>query len=80
MGGSKGAERTQQRLAALGMAITALREAAGETKSAMSKATGIDRWFLTGVEAGQRNISIARLFDIADHFGVTPATLLKDVT
>ena len=72
-------ERSQQRLVALGAAITALREAAGETKSATAQATGLNRWFLTGVEAGQRNISIARLFDIADHFGVTPEALLKDV-
>lgn len=72
--------RSERRLAALGSAITQLREAAGETKSATAQATGINRWFLTGLEAGQRNISIARLFDIADHFGVTPAALLKDVT
>ncbi|WP_301150468.1 helix-turn-helix domain-containing protein [Mycobacterium simiae] len=73
-------DRSQQRLVALGAAITALREAAGETKSAAAQATGLNRWFFTGVEAGQRNISLARLFDIADHFGVTAAALLKDVT
>lgn len=73
------ADRCQQRLAILGANITRFREAANETKSATSRATGIDRLFLTGIEAGQRNVSIARLFDIADHFGVAPAALLRDV-
>ncbi|MDP7707450.1 helix-turn-helix domain-containing protein [Mycobacterium sp. TY815] len=80
MGGQMAADRAQQRLAALGANITRLREAANETKSATSRATGIDRIFLTGVEAGQRNISIAKLFDIADHFGVAPATLLSGIS
>jgi transcriptional regulator with XRE-family HTH domain len=72
-------DRSPQRLAALGANITQLREAASETKAATSRATGIDRVFLTGVEAGQRNISVARLFDLADHFGVAPAALLKGI-
>lgn len=73
------ADGDQQRLAVLGANITKLREAANETKIATSRATGIDRMFLTSVEAGQRNISITRLFDIADHFGVAPAALLQNI-
>jgi DNA-binding XRE family transcriptional regulator len=65
---------SQRRVAALGANITKLREAAGESKSAAAEATGMNRWFCTGVEAGQRNISIERPFDIADHFGVAQAT------
>lgn len=70
----------QRRLTTLGANITSLREAAGESKSAASEAIGMNRWFFSGVEAGQRNISIERLFDIADHFGVPPAALLRGVT
>ncbi|KEP41915.1 hypothetical protein MKSMC1_29130 [Mycobacterium kansasii] len=66
-------------MATLGANITKLREAAGETKSAAAEATGMNRWFYTSVEAGQRNISVERLFDIADHFGVPPAALLNDI-
>jgi transcriptional regulator with XRE-family HTH domain len=72
-------ELSQRRPAALGANITKLRESAGESKSAVAAATGINRWFLTGVEAGQRNISVERLFSIADHFAVAPAALFEDV-
>ncbi|MEE6140454.1 helix-turn-helix transcriptional regulator [Mycobacterium sp. 050128] len=70
----------QRRMAILGANITKLREAAGESKSAAAEATGMNRWFFTGVEAGERNISVERLFDIADHFGVPPGALLKGIT
>jgi transcriptional regulator with XRE-family HTH domain len=41
---------------------------------------GLNRGFLRGVEAGERNVSVERLFDIADHFEVTVAALLDGVT
>jgi transcriptional regulator with XRE-family HTH domain len=68
-----------RRLAALGSNITRLREEAGQTKIGLSEAIGMSRKFLADVEAGDRNISVERLFDIADHFGVPPAVLLENI-
>jgi transcriptional regulator with XRE-family HTH domain len=70
----------QRRLAALGATIRELREAAGESKSAAAAAMGMTRYFLIGIEAGERNVSVERLFDIADHYEVRPASLLERVT
>lgn len=66
-------------MVALGAAITRLREAAGESKSTTAEAIGMTRYFLRGVESGDRNISVSRLFDIADHFGVPPAALFSEI-
>jgi hypothetical protein len=38
------------------------------------------RYFLIGIEAGGRNVSVERLFDITHHYGVRPASLLERVT
>ena len=70
----------RRRLAQLGATIRALREAAGESKSAAAAAMGMTRYFLIGIEAGERNVSVERLFDIADHYDVPPAKLLEQVT
>jgi len=80
VGYSRDVTKTSARMVALGAAITRLREASGESKSATAAAIGMTRFFLRGVEAGERNISVARLFDIADHFGVPPAALFSDIT
>jgi transcriptional regulator with XRE-family HTH domain len=45
----------------------------------LSEAIGMSRKFLADVEGGDRNISVERLFDIADHFGVPPAVLLENI-
>jgi transcriptional regulator with XRE-family HTH domain len=72
-------ETTQRRLEALGQTVRSLREAAGESQVAAAQALGLNRGFLIGIEAGRRNVSVERLFDIADHYGVAPAALLKHV-
>jgi transcriptional regulator with XRE-family HTH domain len=41
---------------------------------------GMTRYFLIGIEAGERNVSVERILDIADHYGVRPASLLERVT
>jgi transcriptional regulator with XRE-family HTH domain len=74
---SRVARRRHERL---GANIRQLREAAGETQTAAAAAMGLNRGFLRGVEAGERNVSVERLFDIADHFEVTVAALLDGVT
>lgn len=67
------------RMAAVGAAIRELRETAGESKAAAAEAMGLTRHYLRGIEDGERNVSLERLFDIADHYGVKVATLLEHV-
>jgi transcriptional regulator with XRE-family HTH domain len=69
----------QRRLEALGKSVRALREAAGESQVAAAESLGLNRSFLIGIESGRRNVSVQRLFDIADHYGVRPAALLEHV-
>lgn len=77
----RAATDTDQRgLGALGATIRDLREAAGETKSAAAVAMRMTRYFLIGIETGERNVSVERLFDIADQYRVRPASLLERVT
>lgn len=72
-------ERSQRRLQKLGQTLRALREAAGESQVAVAQALGLNRGFLIGIEAGRRNVSVERLFELADHYGVPPAALLECV-
>jgi transcriptional regulator with XRE-family HTH domain len=67
------------RLVALGEAVRQLRESAGESQVAAAAALGMDRGFLRGIESGQRNFSIERLFVIADHYRVHPRALFDHI-
>ncbi|TXI55077.1 MAG: XRE family transcriptional regulator [Mycolicibacter arupensis] len=77
MGVRLSTETDSQRMAAVGANIRELRESAGESKAVAASAMGMTRQFLRGVEAGERNVSLERLFDIADHYGVKVARLLE---
>jgi transcriptional regulator with XRE-family HTH domain len=63
----------------VGATVRRLREESGESLFTAAAAVGLDRGFLRGVETGQRNVSLERLFDIADHFEVVPGELLHGV-
>jgi transcriptional regulator with XRE-family HTH domain len=64
------------RLVALGDAVRELRESVGESQVAAA-ALGMDQGFLRGIESGQRNFSIERLFVVADHYRVHPRELFN---
>lgn len=63
-------------LTALGARIHTLRSDAGESQATTATAIGVTRGYLSDIEAGRRNITLAVLSDLADHFGVAPADLL----
>jgi len=73
------AEHSRLRREEFGRALRALRESTGESQSAAAAAIGMDRSFYAGVEAGRNNVSLDKLFAIADHFGVKPARLLAGI-
>lgn len=67
-----------RRLAEVGARLRALREERDQTQFDVARAVGVHRTYLGRLEAGQKNITLGVLYGLADHFGVTAATLLPD--
>lgn len=63
----------------VGQRVRELRRRAGETQAETASAVGISRPYLSEVENGA-NVTLAVIYGLAEHFGVTPASLLGDVT
>lgn len=61
----------------LGAAVRARRSELGLTMRALAKAAGVSERFLVQLEAGEGNISVARLEDVAEGLGTTGAELLS---
>ena len=60
----------------LGAAVRARRTELGLTMRALAKKAGVSERFLVQLEAGEGNISVARLEDVAEGLGTTGAELL----
>lgn len=60
----------------LGAAVRARRTELGLTMRALAKKAGVSERFLVQLEAGEGNISVARLEDVAEGLGTTGADLL----
>lgn len=73
--GSAG-DRRAKLLEGLGAAVRALRNERGSTLRALAKVAGVSERFLVQLEAGEGNISVARLEDVAEALGTTGAELL----
>lgn len=65
-------------LEALGWKVKELRGGRGWTLRELAERSGVSVRFLAQLEAGRGNISVKRLADLADAFGVTPADLLRE--
>ena len=63
-------------LRSLGEAVRALRAQRGMTRRALSARARVSERFLVQLEAGEGNISVLRLQDVADALGTTAAGLL----
>ncbi|MCA9596052.1 MAG: helix-turn-helix domain-containing protein [Myxococcales bacterium] len=66
-------------LAALGHSVRACRLGRELTLHALSERAGVSERFLAQLEAGQGNISVARLCDVAHALGTSAARLLEGV-
>src|SRR6476661_7614526 len=64
----------------LGAAVRARRTELGLTMRALAKAAGVSERFLVQLEAGEGNISVARLEDVAESLGSTGAELLASAS
>ncbi len=73
-------ERREKLLAGLGAAVRSLRSERHLTLKALAEATGVSARFLVQLEAGEGNISVARLEDVAEALGTTGAELLAQAS
>lgn len=73
-------ERRASLLEGLGAAVRARRSERGLTLKAVAAEAHVSPRFLLQVESGDGNVSVARLFDIADALGTTPSELLDEAT
>ncbi len=63
-------------LRALGTSVRAKRAESGLTLRALAVLASVSERFLVQLESGEGNISVARLYDVADALGTSPADLL----
>lgn len=63
------------RHAAFGAAIREIRQECGLSQEELALEAGLDRSYFGGVERGERNVSLANLFRIADALGVRPSEI-----
>ena len=66
-------------LRALAASVRTERAASGLTLRALAERAGVSERFLVQLESGEGNISVARLYDVADALGTSPAHLLAPV-
>ena len=77
------AEREARRgavLRRLAASVKSKRAEAGLTLRALAARAGVSERFLVQLESGEGNISVARLYDVADALGTSPAQLLSFTT
>ncbi len=73
-------QRRSRLLEGLGAAVRDLRQTHGLTLRALAKKASVSERFLVQLEAGEGNISVARLEDVAEALGTTGAVLLGRAT
>ena len=73
-------DRRAKLLEGLGSAVRALRSERGLTLRGLAKVAGVSERFLVQLEAGEGNISVARLEDVAEALGTTGAELLAQAS
>ncbi|MET8291494.1 helix-turn-helix transcriptional regulator [Streptomyces sp. NPDC005132] len=64
---------------ALGRRLKDLRGAAGLSQAQLAQAAGMNRVFYVGVEGGRRNVSVDKVFALADALKVDVAELFRDL-
>src|SRR5437867_393604 len=66
----------QAMLRQVGEQVRGVREGRGLSRRALADASGVSERFLAELEAGEGNISVARLADVAEALEASPAALL----
>ena len=63
------------RIAAFGLRIRAIRERRGHSQERLAELAGLHRTYIGGIERGERNVSLANIWRIADALEVSPSVL-----
>ncbi|MGK5695056.1 helix-turn-helix domain-containing protein [Streptomyces sp. URMC 128] len=64
---------------AFGRRLKDLRNRAGRSQAQLAEAAGMNRVFYVGVEGGRRNVSLDKVFALADALGVDVGELFADL-
>jgi transcriptional regulator with XRE-family HTH domain len=71
-------EASPESVRRLGLRLRAIRQAGGHSLAQVAEATGISRSFLSLVENGKNDLTVARLVRLVSFYGITVADLLDD--
>lgn len=66
------------RLLAVGAKVREFRVALGLSQEQLADLAGIDRTYISGIERGVRNITLLKLFLLADVFKMSPKDFLPN--
>lgn len=72
---SRAQDPARARIEALGLAVRRARLEKGLSQEALGDAAGLDRTYISGIERGLRNTSIATLWRISDALEISLADL-----
>ncbi len=65
------------RLVAFGARVRTLRKDKGLSQEGLSNLAGIDRSYMGQIERGEINLTLTKIYQIADALGVEPEQLLR---
>ena len=68
-----------QRLIDFGIKVRSLRKAKGLSQEAMANLAGIDRSYMGQIERGEINLTLTKIYQIADALGISPAHLVRNL-
>lgn len=65
------------RLVAFGQRVRAIRKQKGLSQEGLAALADIDRSYMGHIERGEKNITLTKIYQIADALGVSPAQLIN---
>ena len=70
-------EQKQEILLQFGVRVRELRSAKGLSQEAFASQCGLDRTYISGIERGVRNVSLANISLIAEALGISLSELMQ---
>lgn len=67
-----------QRLIDFGIKVRSLRKAKGLSQEAIANLAGIDRSYMGQIERGEINLTLTKIYQIADALEIAPSYLFKE--
>ncbi len=67
------------RVVTFGRTVREIRKAKGLSQESFAHASGVDRSYMGHIERGQKNITLSKIYQIADGLGMTVVELFQAV-